>query len=212
MAGPLASPSTLSCSFDFLQEPIKVCPIKTHNVLIFLSWLYEIGCEYFAVTLYTYIPGRSSGHDDVIKWKHFRRYWPFLRGIQWWPVDSLQCHGTLMFSLIYAWTNGWANNCDACGLRRHRAHYGDTVITPGKTITASWHENIFRVTGSLWVEYIGHQWIPRKVGIAVLFYLKYTWTNVWTYSGVARNLRRRDANVTSLELQQSRMKLSTCIL
>ena len=22
-------------------------------------------------------------HDDVIKWKHFPRYWPFVRGIQW---------------------------------------------------------------------------------------------------------------------------------
>ena len=23
----------------------------------------------------------SSVHDDVIKWKHFPRYWPFVRGI-----------------------------------------------------------------------------------------------------------------------------------
>ena len=23
-------------------------------------------------------------HDDVIKWKHFPRYWPFVRGIHWW--------------------------------------------------------------------------------------------------------------------------------
>ena len=25
---------------------------------------------------------KESGHDDVIKWKHFPRYWPFVRGIQ----------------------------------------------------------------------------------------------------------------------------------
>ena len=27
-------------------------------------------------------------HDDVIKWKHFPRYWPFVRGINRPPVNS----------------------------------------------------------------------------------------------------------------------------
>ena len=27
-------------------------------------------------------------HDDGIKWKHFPRYWPFVRGIHWSPVNS----------------------------------------------------------------------------------------------------------------------------
>ena len=27
-------------------------------------------------------------HDDVIKWKHFPRYWTFVRGIHRWPVNS----------------------------------------------------------------------------------------------------------------------------
>ena len=27
-------------------------------------------------------------HDDVIKWKYFPRYWPFVRWIHRWPVDS----------------------------------------------------------------------------------------------------------------------------
>ena len=35
-------------------------------------------------------------HDDVIKWKHFPRHWPFVRGI---PLKS-QWRGALMFSLI----------------------------------------------------------------------------------------------------------------
>ena len=30
----------------------------------------------------------SAHHDDVIKWKHFPRYWPFVRGIQRSPVNS----------------------------------------------------------------------------------------------------------------------------
>ena len=27
-------------------------------------------------------------HDDVIKWKQFPRYWPFVRGIHRPPVNS----------------------------------------------------------------------------------------------------------------------------
>ena len=45
----------------------------------------------------------SIYHADVIKWKHFPRYWPFVRGIHRPPVNSLhkgQWHGALMFSLI----------------------------------------------------------------------------------------------------------------
>ena len=42
-------------------------------------------------------------HDDVIKWKHFPRYWPFVRGIHRSPVNSLhkgQWRRAFMFSLI----------------------------------------------------------------------------------------------------------------
>ena len=27
-------------------------------------------------------------HNDVVIWKRFPYYWPFVRGIRWWPVDS----------------------------------------------------------------------------------------------------------------------------
>ena len=33
-----------------------------------------------------------------------------------------------MFSLIYAWLNGWVNNGDAGDLRRHRANYDVKVM------------------------------------------------------------------------------------
>ena len=39
-------------------------------------------------------------HDDVIKWKHFPRYWPFVRGNHRSPVNSPhkgQWRGSLMF-------------------------------------------------------------------------------------------------------------------
>ena len=57
-------------------------------------------------------------HDDVIKWKHFPRYWPFVRGIHRSPVNSPhkgQWCGALMFSLIYAWINDWVNNKQSWG-------------------------------------------------------------------------------------------------
>ena len=71
-------------------------------------------------------------HDDVTKWKHFPRYWPFVRGIHRWPVNSPhkgQWRGYLMFSLICAWINGRVNNREAGDLRRYRAHYDVTVMS-----------------------------------------------------------------------------------
>ena len=45
-------------------------------------------------------------HDDIIKWKHFPRYWLFVRGIHRSPVTSPhkgQWRGALMYSLICVW-------------------------------------------------------------------------------------------------------------
>ena len=70
-------------------------------------------------------------HDDVIKWKHFPRSWPFVREIHRSPVNSPhkgQWRGALTFSLIYAWINGWVNNREAGDLRRHRVHNDVTVM------------------------------------------------------------------------------------
>ena len=69
-------------------------------------------------------------HDDVIKWKHFPRYWSFVRGIHRLSVNSPhkgQWRGALMFSFICAWINGWVNNRKDGDLRRHRAHY-DVIV------------------------------------------------------------------------------------
>ena len=68
---------------------------------------------------------------DVIKWKHFPRYWPFVWGIHRSPMNSPhkgQWRGDLMFSLICTWINDWVNNRDASDLRRHRAHFDVTVM------------------------------------------------------------------------------------
>ena len=70
-------------------------------------------------------------HDDVIKCKHFPRYWPFVWGIHRSPVNSPhkgQWRGAFMFSLICTRINGWLNNGEAGDLRRHRAHFDVTVM------------------------------------------------------------------------------------
>ena len=67
-------------------------------------------------------------HDDVIKWKHFPRYWPFVWEIHRWPVNfphKGQWRGALMFSLICA----WANNHVAGDSGRHSAHH-DVIVIP----------------------------------------------------------------------------------
>ena len=72
-------------------------------------------------------------HNGVIKWKHSELLLAIVRGIHRSPADfphKGQWRGALKFSLICAWTNGWASNRDAGDLRRHRAHYDTTVMTP----------------------------------------------------------------------------------
>ena len=53
------------------------------------------------------LDNKSALHDDVIKWKHTPRYWPFVREIHRSPVNSAhtgQWRGALMFSLNCALT------------------------------------------------------------------------------------------------------------
>ena len=70
----------------------------------------------------------SSNHDDVIKWKHFPRYWPFVRGIhrsRWIPT---QMPVTRSFNVFFdlrlnkqlskqSW--GWWFETPWCSLWRH---------------------------------------------------------------------------------------------
>ena len=126
---------------------------KQNNILYHLTEYHQVGTDRFKSThLYTHKNEyfRSSRfvdyrnirlkiwkhfyckvlHDDVIKWKHFPRYWPCVRGLHRSPVNSThkgQWGGALMFCLICVWINGWVNNREAGDLRRHRAHY-DVIV------------------------------------------------------------------------------------
>ena len=68
-----------------------------------------------------------SLHDNVIKWKHFPRYWPFVWRIhrfRWIPRTKDQWRGASICDRI----NFWVNNREADNLRRTHAHYDVTVI------------------------------------------------------------------------------------
>ena len=98
------------------------------RIIMTQYWILQRWCGYNERLLFLFT---STFHDDVIQWKHFPRYWPFVRGNHQSPLDTphkVQWLGALMFSLICAWRNGWANNRDAGDVRGHRAHYGATTV------------------------------------------------------------------------------------
>ena len=72
---------------------------KSHILLDFAcSWISRSTClmchgAKASICLWDAVHGShrtSNSHDDVIKWKHFPRYWPLVRGIHRSPVNSSQ--------------------------------------------------------------------------------------------------------------------------
>ena len=95
-------------------------------------------------------------HDDVIKWKHLPRYWPFVRGIHRSPVNSShkgQWRGALKFFFICARIIGWVNNREAGDLRRHQAHCDVIVMKAGikPLIWAAWWRHDMETFSALMV-------------------------------------------------------------
>ena len=89
-----------------------------HRWILFTKESFSRSCHHYGYWL-SNVP---SIHDDVIKWKHFPRYWLFVRGIYRSPVSSQhkgQWRGALIFSLICTWINNWVNNGEAGDLRRY---------------------------------------------------------------------------------------------
>ena len=100
--------------------------LSVHEYLEIQVWNYI-----YCVTMSICAQLATTVHDDVIKWKHFPRYWPFVRRIHRSPVNSPhkgQWRGALMFYLMCVWINDWVNNGKAGDLRRYRIHYDVTVM------------------------------------------------------------------------------------
>ena len=109
----------------------------------------------------------SLNHDDV-KWKQFQRYWTFVSGFHRSPVDfphKGQWRRALMFSLICAWTNGWAYNRDAGDLRRHRAHYGATVMNEAERGHSGFRSSVVY----LWTQSRNRSHVCHSSWIAIKF-------------------------------------------
>ena len=111
-----------------------------------MAW-HRSGAKQLPEPMMTKFPGRCMHHQTSILqyinpvianvpwWRHqmetFPRYWSFMCGIHRSPVNSphkSQWRGSLKYSLIWAWTNGWLNNRKSGDLRHHRAHYDVTVL------------------------------------------------------------------------------------
>ena len=122
--------------------------LSSSLLIIFSSLWCTIFClvrifishERLHVPMWMFVPGSVARgahifiHDDVIKWKHFLCYWPFVRGSHRLPLNSPhkgQWRGALMLSFICAWINDWVNNREASDLRCHRAYYDVIVMILG---------------------------------------------------------------------------------
>ena len=72
----------------------------------------------------------TINHDDVIKWKHFPHYWPFVNSLfNGNSPHKGQWRGALMFSLICVWIIGCVNNREAGDLRRYRVNCDVMVMS-----------------------------------------------------------------------------------
>ena len=71
-----------------------------------------------------------ASHDDVIKWKHFPRYWSFVRGIHChrWIPRTKASDAELRCFLWSAPEKRLSDQSWGRCLRRHRAHYDVTVM------------------------------------------------------------------------------------
>ena len=61
-----------------MSEITYPCPHVENTVML----VARLSCTRLMTTIW------KNSHDDVIKWKHFPRYWPFVRGIPRSPVNS----------------------------------------------------------------------------------------------------------------------------
>ena len=138
---------------------------------IFTSWIFFIFFKYSCTNIF-HRRSLYTFHDDVIKWEHFPRNWPFVREIHRSPVNfphKGQWRGALMFSLIYAWINDWVNNREAGDLRRQHGHY-DVIVMPFKccfnkksACNKAFHQPRIHVIGRSWVRVSpGVRYFPSK--------------------------------------------------
>ena len=121
-----------------LGDNINIFSIIPH---IHMIYVHIIFCYIFTIYLtWKIFKDRKSllignTNDSILWWRHQMEtvFGPF------WGDPSVTCgsphkfqwRGASRFSLIYAWTNGWANNRNSGTCGCHRAHYNVIVIAHG---------------------------------------------------------------------------------
>ena len=112
----LSRANELMCEYTTYRCIIRCCNnMVQHNAILYTAqqWL------------------RLLLHDDVIKWKLFPHYCPFVQGIHRFLVNSPHkghWRGALMLSLICTWINNWVNNGEAGDLRCYHSHCEVTLM------------------------------------------------------------------------------------
>ena len=102
---PVAAFKSLRFALFFIQNNFLIgCTHYPESSMLLITLM----CPLTGCSPWSGVHLVSAQHDDVIKWKHFLRYWPFVRGIHRSPENSPnkgQWRGALIFSLICAWIN-----------------------------------------------------------------------------------------------------------
>ena len=71
----------------YQMERRVTCPLLWNKHMRITLKFPRYTNTYIFLTVHVYrqcIHLHEESHDDVIKWKHFLRYWPFVREIHWW--------------------------------------------------------------------------------------------------------------------------------
>ena len=68
-------------------------------------------------------------NDDVITWKHFPRYWPFVNNSPVTGEFPLKASNAKLWCFLWSvsWINVWVNNPEAGNLKHQCAHY-DVIV------------------------------------------------------------------------------------
>ena len=108
---------------------LPVCMVYSHPIPLNKHWLSYI----FSIL----IPSNTVYHDDVINWKHFPRYWPFVRGIHSFPVNSPQKASDAEFWCLYT--------------PHQRSWEGGILLSPCPSVHLSICPSVDRIVSALYL-------------------------------------------------------------
>ena len=111
--------------WDILNAGYEHQLLAKRQMALFI-WMTNISRKRFGSRV------ENKKHNEVIKWKHFPCYWPFVRGIHKgnpWVTGGVPSQRPVtrgsVFSLICAWT---VEQTMETPVRHHHAHYDVTVM------------------------------------------------------------------------------------